>query len=302
MPLKIIKESDPITVETIVLTIYAPPGVGKTSLAFSADAPLLLDTDQGAYRSAFRKDAAEAKSWEDIAGITAADVAGYKTLVLDTAGRALDLLSTDIIAGNPKMGRGGALTLQGYGELKTRFAAYLKLMRSVGLDIVLVAHSEEKSQGDELIERIDMQGSSKQEVYKSSDAMARLAIRGGARVLTFSPTDTQFGKDPAGIGAVGIPDLAAEPAFLGGIIRQIKDTLNALTAEQAEAMKAAQERAIAWGEHLDAAETPEHYTDLIGKAQDANEKRQLHEAATEAGYTFDKKAKAYQGATEEAAA
>lgn len=293
MTLRIIPASDPIKVETIVLTLYAPPGVGKTSLAFSADAPLLLDTDQGAYRSAFRKDAAAAQTWADIEGISPADVKPYRTLVLDTAGRALDLLSTDIIAKNPKHGRGGALTLQGYGELKTRFAAYLNLMRSFGLDIVLVAHSDEKQSGDEIIERIDMQGSSKQEVYKSSDAMAKLAVRGGKRVLTFSPTDTQFGKDPGGIGSIEVPDLSAEPQFLGGVITRIKDTLNELSEEQVEAAERAAKRAAAWAELVEAAETPEDFTGLVVKAKDKAEKKALLDGATAKGLEWSAEAAAF---------
>ena len=301
-PLKIIPATDPITVETIVLTLYAPPGVGKTSLAFSAADPLLLDTDQGAYRSAFRKDAADAKDWNDIASISAADVKPYKTLVLDTAGRALDLLSTDIIRSNPKHGRGGALTLQGYGELKTRFAAYLNLMRSFGLDIILVAHSDEKQNGDEIIERIDMQGSSKQEVYKSSDAMAKLAVRQGKRVLTFSPTDTQFGKDPAGIGAIEVPDLSDEPLFLASVIQRIKDTLNALSEEQMEAAEKAAKRATEWAKSIGKAKTPEDFTALVGEAESKAEKKKLLEAAQGAGFEWSNSETAFVGEKGEAVA
>lgn len=294
MALRIIQAADAITVETIVLTVYAPPGVGKTSLAFSAEAPLLLDADQGAYRSAFRKDSAPAAAWSDIAGIAAGDVAPYKTLVLDTAGRALDLLATDIIDGNPKLGRGGALTLQGYGELKTRFASYLRLMRSFGLDIVLIAHSDEKQQGDEVIERIDMQGSSKQEVYKSSDAMARLGIVNGQRVLTFAPTETRFGKDPAGLGRVNVPDLSQQPQFLGGVIQSIKDGLNAASADQ----KAAAEALAQFNAGVAAAETPEQFTALIGEAKNTVQKRTLRDAAKSKGFEFDKDARAYVAPTE----
>lgn len=291
MALRIVAASDPMHVETIVLTIYAPPGVGKTSLAFSAEAPLLLDADQGAYRSAFRKDVAEAKSWADIAGITAADVKPYKTLVLDTAGRALDLLGADIIRETPKLGRGGALTLQGYGELKSKFSAYLKLMRSFGMDIVLIAHSDEKQQGDETIERIDMQGSSKQEVYKSTDAMARLSIKGGERVLSFSPTETTFGKDPGNIGRIAVPDLAAEPFFLASVIRQIKGSLNAVSAEQS----AEASRLAGWLSACGDAETPDDFNALVPKARTKRDKAALHKAATAKGYTFDQSASRYVG-------
>jgi hypothetical protein len=285
MALRIVSGSAPIKVDTIILTYYSPPGIGKTSLAFTAADPLLLDTDQGAYRSAFRKDSVPARSWGDVAGITAEDVAPYKTLILDTAGRALDLLAADIIAGNPKLGRGGALTLQGYGELKSRFAAYLSLMRSFGLDIVLIAHSDEKQQGDDMIERIDMQGSSKQEVYKSSDAMARLGVVGGQRVLTFSPTETRFGKDPAGIGSVNVPHLSAAPNFLATVIHSIKASLNELSEEQ---QKAAEEGAE-WAAKVFAAETPEDFTALIAEAgASADNKRTLHDVATSKGFKYDK--------------
>lgn len=289
MPLRIISASEPMTVDTIVLTLYGVPGLGKSSLGYSADAPLLLDADGGAYRSAFRKATAPADTWSDIADITAQDVAPYKTLVLDTTGRALDLLATDIIAGNPKLGRGGALTLQGYGELKSRFTSYLRLMRSFGLDIVLIAHSDEKQQGDEMVERIDMQGASKNEVYKSSDAMARLTLANGQRVLSFAPSDTRFGKDPANLGTVSVPHLNEHPQFLGDLIRRIKDSLNAESAAQLEAAA----EAAAWQAKITEASTPEAFTALVSEAKTKIAKRQLNDAATAKGFAFDKNASAF---------
>lgn len=50
MTLRITRSADPITVERLNVCIYAQPGIGKTSLGFTADAPLLLDFDQGAHR------------------------------------------------------------------------------------------------------------------------------------------------------------------------------------------------------------------------------------------------------------
>lgn len=298
MPLRIIPASQPMRVETIVFVMYAPPGTGKTSLGFSAHAPLLLDTDNGAYRSAFRKDTAEATSWLDISGIAREDLEGYRTLVLDTSGRALDLLSLDIIAANPKHGRGGALTLQGYGELKSRFTAYLNHIRSFGLDVVLIAHSDEKQQGDEIVERIDMQGGSKQEVYKSADCMARLGIVNGKRTLTFSPTETRFGKDPANIGAVEVPDLHAEPEFLGLLIDRIKETLNA----ENEAQTAARLEAEAFAAKVAAAKSADEFTALIAEAgKDNARKRLLNNTAVAAGFEFDKSAGAYAAPAKSAA-
>ena len=158
MALKIIRADEPIKVDQLVVTIYGPPGLGKSTLAFSANNALLLDFDRGAHRAANRGDSVQVDSWNDVTSISEADLSNYSTVAVDTAGRALDQLSADIIRRNPKMGRGGALTLQGYGQLKSEFTAWLKHLRTMGKDVVLIAHSSEDKSGDDIIERIDMQG------------------------------------------------------------------------------------------------------------------------------------------------
>src|ERR1700677_586989 len=155
--LKIVKASEPMTVSQLVLCIYAAPGLGKTTLGYTAEDPLDFDCDHGAYRAKNRKDTVTVNSWKDIEVVTPEDLTAYKTIILDTAGRALDYLTDDIITKNPKHGRGGALTLQGYGELKSRFTTWLKALRRLGKDVVLIAHMDEQRQGDDMIERLDGQ-------------------------------------------------------------------------------------------------------------------------------------------------
>lgn len=292
MALKIVKSTDVLTVDQLVMCIYSPPGLGKTTIGFSAGSPLLLDFDHGAHRAAGRKDSVQVSAWTEVTEITADDLAPYETVVVDTAGRALDLLSADIIRRDAKMGRGGALTLQGYGRLKAEFTGWLKHLRTMGKDVVLLAHSSEDKNGDELIERIDMQGASKGEVYKVADAMGRLVMIQGRQwpVLNFSPSDAAFGKNPGQMAPIQVPDIASHPTFLADVIQQIKDKLNELT----DAQRDAQEWMNGWRERLDAAESPEDFTALVSAAQEApdqhrtNAKRLLTQAAKKAGYAFDK--------------
>jgi hypothetical protein len=246
MPLKITKSDDVIKVERLNVCIYAQPGVGKTTLAFTAAAPLVLDFDKGAYRAGNRKDIVQVNSWADISGISATDLEAYQTIVMDTAGRALDVLSLDIINKNPKMGKGGGgLTLPGFGELKSRFASFLKLLNSFGKDVVLICHMDEQRNGDDVIERLDAQGSSKGEIYKSVDAMGRIFVRNGKRYLDFSPREGSFGKNPGQLAELEIPPPSKSPHFMAEIIQQIKDKLNAMSADQMKAQTEAEEWATA---------------------------------------------------------
>lgn len=297
MALRIIRAADPIRVERINLVLYAPPGVGKTTMAFTADAPLLLDFDQGAHRASNRKDSVRVAHWAEVTDLTEDDLAPYKTVVVDTAGRALDHLTADIIRRNPKAGRGGALTLQGYGTLKAEFVAWLKSVNAIGKDVVLIAHMDEQRNGDDIIERLDVQGGSKGEIYKAADAMGRIAIRDGKRVLLFSPTDAAFGKNPGQLEPLEVPHPDKAPDFLAGVIQKIKDRLNAMTEEQAEAQAVLEN----WRAIIAELKTADDFNDKAASIKSAPKAAQalFAHAAKERGLVADTKAKKYVAKTEE---
>lgn len=288
MALRIIKSSDPIRVDRLNTVIYGAPGLGKTSLAFTADRPLLLDFDRGAHRAANRKDTVQVAAWGDVTSIGADDLTPYATIIVDTAGRALDVLTADIIRRNPKAGRGGALTLQGYGTLKAEFVAWLKSLNALGKDVILIAHMDEQRNGDEIIERLDVQGGSKGEIYKAADAMGRITIRDGQRVLLFSPTEASFGKNPGQLDPLHVPhkDTAEFSDFLAGVVATIKERLNALTGEQQEAQARLDKLQTALADVEDA----EGVNGLVRDHRDGSkaEKALIHDRATKLGLVGNK--------------
>lgn len=296
MALKILKATEPIAVEQLVLLIFGEPGVGKTSLGFTAEAPLLLDFDSGAHRSAFRKDTVPVDSWEEVATLSPEDLAPYKTVVVDTGGRALDKLTAHIIRNTPKHGtRAGALTLQGYGELKAVFTNWLRQLRELGKDVVLLAHDVEDKSGDDLIVRPDFQGGSKHEVIKVSDAVGYLHQTSKEKILDFSPALKHWGKNCCGLPPLAIPDFATSPQFLAEVIASMKAKLNELTEDQ----KAAADAIAEWKANIDEAEALEDFTALIPEVQGAdqsvrdNVKRLLVESAKAKGFRFDKQVGAF---------
>lgn len=286
MSLKITRATDPITVDRLNVCIYGQPGAGKTSLAFTASRPLLLDFDQGAHRAAGRKDTVQVKAWTDVANIAAADVASFDTIIMDTAGRALDSLATDIMRRNPKAGRGGALTLQGYGTLKAEFVAFLKLLNGFGKDVVLIAHMDEQRNGDDIIERLDVQGGSKGEIYKAADAMGRVFVKGGTRQIDFSPREGSFGKNPGQLDVLDIPHPDRDPEFLAGVIAAIKDKLNALTADQI----AMQAKLAEWRDAVGLLETADDFNGKLEqiKGQPESVRALFKDAASNKGLRWDK--------------
>lgn len=297
MALKIVREIDPIEVKQLTVCLYAPPGIGKTSIGFTANKPLLLDFDNGAYRSAFRKDSVQVQAWSEVDAITAQDLAAYETVIVDTAGRALDSLTSHLIAQNPKLkGYGGALSLQGYGSLKGSFVSWLKMLHGFGKDVVLLAHMDEQRSGDEIVERLDVQGGSKGEIYKAADAMGRLFISKGARYINFSPTDTAFGKNPAALPVISVPDYSASPTFLGDLIGKIKQSLN----EASEAQKQAANELSDWHAKFVEASNAADFNALIPECEKASEavrqnvKRLLVKVAGDKGVEFDNKTKAFK--------
>lgn len=234
--MRIIKSSEPIAVAHPVFMIFGQPGIGKSSLGYSAADPLLLDFDNGAHRAANRRDTLQIGTWADVTELTEHPeaLAPYQTIVVDTVGRCLDLMSTDIIAANPKMGRDGNLSLQGYGVLKARFRLWIAQLRTLGKDVVLIAHDKEEGDADSKSVRPDITGGSYAEIMKVSDFLGYMHMSGKERMLDFSPTDRWIGKNPARWAPWKVPQVSKSDHFLADLITQGRAALGAISEGSAK--------------------------------------------------------------------
>lgn len=227
MSLTITPKGQPLGIKTVTGLILGNPGAGKTTLACTTADALLLDFDRGSHRAANRPDTVLIDTWADVESIHRDDLKPYKTLVVDTVGRCLDVLIVDIIEKEPGMGYGGTLKLQGYGRLKSRFTGWMKQILSYGLNVILVAHALEERHGEEVKLRVDGAGSGKEEVYKIADMIGRLTVKSGNRVIDWNPSDSGFGKNPGRLPATPVPDSQSNPLFLQ---QSIETTLAAINS------------------------------------------------------------------------
>lgn len=293
----IIKGTEPIPVEHPVFAIFGRPGIGKSSIGYSAPKPLLLDFDGGAHRAANRRDTLRITNWEDVAELMNSTEAmePYDTFVVDTVGRALDVITADIARTEPKKAPGGVLSLQGYGTLKTRFRQWITTLRSHGKDVVLLAHDREEKDGDSTIVRPDIIGASLGEVMRVADFVGYLYMSGKDRVLDFNPTDRWVGKNPGGWAPFKVPPVDKAQTFMADLMVRGRDALGQVSLESAGVLAQVE----SWRDQLADLSTPEECTAVIPTINAlptvvaAQVKRLLMDRTKALGFSFDKKTEAF---------
>lgn len=232
--MRIIRGTESIPVAHPVFLIFGQPGICKTSLAYSAKDPLLRDYDKGAHRAANRRDTLLIDSWKDVVESNSAEnLAPYSTVVEDTVGRCLDLITADIAATDPKKAPGGNLSQQGWGVLKNRFRTHVATLRALGKDVLLIAHDKEDKDGDTRIVRPEIVGGSYGEVMKVADFVGYLYMNGRDRVLDFNPTDRWIGKNPAGWEPFKVPPVNKAADFMAELFDRGRVALGNLSEQSA---------------------------------------------------------------------
>jgi len=239
MPVKILKATEPVTVNNITALVYGQPGVGKTSLAMTGGRVLVLDFDKGTYRTSFRQDVQIIERWGDALDLLKDEetLADYDVIVIDTVGRALDFIIADLKSqpGGAKLVSSlGTPTLKGYGELKSAFVTFLSALLRLRKDVVLIAHEkEDKDTSRDLTTfRPDVSGGSYAEVVKVSDFVGRIYKVDDKTMLDFEPCERYIGKNSAAIPRQEVPRFESNGHYLADLIATFKHALNANIAKQ----------------------------------------------------------------------
>lgn len=184
---------------------YGPAGFGKTTLGLSAPKPLLIDCDGGVHRInvAHRTDTLQVSSYNEVLAVLNEDLSEYESIVIDTGGKLLDYMALYVIARNPKLGKqNGALTLQGYGEVKQEFIAFCKLCRRQNKHLIFIAHRRTVTEGDDIRYVPLFGGSNYDSLVTELDLVGYVEMNGNKRTITFNPTSRNDGKNTCNLPAV----------------------------------------------------------------------------------------------------
>lgn len=230
----IIKKDDVTPERPVVIVLYGVPGSGKTSVATTADTPLVIDCDRGFDRAVQRVDTLCADTWQEVID-AAPQFHKYKTIVGDTAKSILDdFLAEYVCQLNGKLRTN---TLKRYGAMADEFKAFVAKLRSGGSDLVFICHDKEVSEGDTIRHSPDCTGQSKDLLLRIADQVGYISIINGRRHISFEPTDCYVGKNVAQIPVTEIPD-AASPQFtdfMARVISQVKASIQSKSEAQRHA-------------------------------------------------------------------
>ena len=232
----ILKKEDVLPERPVIIVLYGVPGSGKTSVATTAENPLLIDCDRGSDRAVQRCDTIIASKWQDIDS-ERESMKGYKTIVIDTAKACLDdYLSQYAIENNYKLKTNG---LKRFGQMADDFKVFVNFLRSNNSDIVFICHDKETQDGDVIKHSPDCTGQSKDLLIRIADQVGYIFIQNNQRCITFSPQDNYVGKNVAGLGLIQIPQYGTKEfeTCMSDIIKSVKDSMRKRNEEQNEAYK-----------------------------------------------------------------
>ena len=297
----------------IAMLLSGLAGIGKTTLALSAPKPLLIDLDNGVSRveARHRTDTLICSSYEEmVSDLKNTDLSPYETIVVDTGGKLFELMKPSIIKENPKYGKSdGTLSLQGYGIAKKKYAEFIRFIKSLDKNLVMVFHATEVVLDEQTTGlRIRIEGGTKDEIWDDMDLGAFMEIKGKRRTLGFSNCERYYAKGTHGIhGIYDIPDLAdnaVKNTFLADLFKKVNDDLNA-DSKQVIEYKAVMQRITPVINACKNAQDLNNALELIkGESHVSTSEKELKFAlmgkAKELGIIYDKQANSFADNTKPA--
>jgi hypothetical protein len=142
--------------QALNVLLYGPPGTGKSVGACSAPGPVLVLNAEGpgalmyarkVYGDHVREVRFEGEQTLRDVFMHLREGAEERTVVIDTLGEVYRVLLEEMA------GEGGRASLQNYGDVNTKLDRFVRSLRDLDVNVVLVAHEQVDDQEGELTRR-----------------------------------------------------------------------------------------------------------------------------------------------------
>jgi hypothetical protein len=296
-----------------VVILYGSPGIGKTTLAFSAPKPILVDFDKGVSRVKVyhRKDTIMCSNYKEVlSDIASPAIKDYETIVIDTGGSFVTYLQDWAMKENPAVNtqKNGAISLKGFGAVKAEFIRFSNYVRDIlNKNLIYIFHSvEEKDKEGNPMQRLLCEGSARNLVWQPADLGGYIQMIGNKRTISFTPEQEFFAKGCYGIeGRKEIPTLSPTDKndFLTRLFEEAKENLKKESEVFLPVKQKYEEVMEQAKDIIEAAQTADDVNKAVEELQKLDHaltsKKEsallLHEKATSLGLTYDKTSKTYRG-------
>lgn len=192
--------------------IYGIAGIGKSTLSLSAPNPVMIDVEHGLKRVSrrFQSVSLQPTSYQDICDAMHDGLFdSYETIIIDTLGSFIDMMVAWLGSKNPKNIRSNGQPSQvGWGAVKAEFRSFVKRINGLNKNVLFIAHTKETKSGEDVAYRIDVAGSSGNELVKDVDFMGFMYADDGGRVISFTPNAKFFAKNSINLDPIiRVPDV-----------------------------------------------------------------------------------------------
>lgn len=217
--MQITKTTDPQQKPSVVMMVYGNGGVGKTTFASTAPKPLLVDCENGAKYFGMRgikMDVAKVQDWSDMDGIFDIAKSGeYETIIIDPIGELMEKLKRFMISRGDKKNimADGSPTIAGWGWLKDTMRSTLKIIRDSGVNLLIVAHVEEKEVDGTMVKRPKVMTKLSEELIAFVDIVGYMEVVHSEgelkRIIRVQPSERFEAKDRTNqLGSIIPPNFA----------------------------------------------------------------------------------------------
>lgn len=236
--LHIQKASEAFTTNIKIL-LYGSAGTGKTSLAGTANNPLIFNFgNSGSHRAIGAKDTVRIDQWWQTEDVFTTEflrkLEPYRTIVLDDIGTIQGLIVQSIINQGGFFVNNNVLSQAGYGQLREAFVQFMTRLNALQKDIVLIAHDAQVEVGDRsnrfITRKPDISGSAYKFLMRDFDMIGLLTTSKESRLVDFTPSTLHEAKTfVPDVPTLAIPHFET-PEYnttLAQLITTAKDRINA---------------------------------------------------------------------------